>query len=191
MFRNTIPGLSMGIRWRSSLVGIRTRDCIGTVPESIGDWALVIGFFAGFGWGWRNWGYDWRGGRAIYGHGGYISHSHSIVDRSSFRANREDFGRSGNFRSSEGMRSGAFSGFQSWRFREIQWLPGPIQLWRFPRRRIWRRFSWRRGPKVVRATSRNHGTGNDEYDERVFSKDARRRAIGHGRIGGACDGCDG
>jgi hypothetical protein len=70
-----------------------------------------IGLFAGFGWGWGNWGYDWRGGRAIYNHGGYLSHSHSIVDRSSFRANREDFGRSGNFRGSEGMRSGAFSGF--------------------------------------------------------------------------------
>jgi len=70
-----------------------------------------LGLFAGFGWGWGNWGYDWHGGRAIYNHGGYISHSHSIVDRSGFRADRGDFGHSGNFRGSEGMRSGAFSGF--------------------------------------------------------------------------------
>jgi Protein of unknown function (DUF3300) len=70
-----------------------------------------LGLFAGFGWGWHNWGYDWHGGRAIYNHGGYTSHSHSIVDRSGFRADRGDFGRSGNFRGSEGMRSGAFSGF--------------------------------------------------------------------------------
>jgi len=70
-----------------------------------------VGLFAGFGWGWHGWGYDWRGGRAIYNRGGYISHSRSIVDRNDFRPNREDFGRSSAFRPSAGTRSGAFSGF--------------------------------------------------------------------------------
>jgi hypothetical protein len=69
-----------------------------------------IGFGLGFGWGWGGWGYDWRGGRALYNHGAYISHSHTIVNRNGFRANREDFGRSGDFRTSAGTRSGAFSG---------------------------------------------------------------------------------
>lgn len=75
-----------------------------------------VGFFGGFGWGWHNWGYDWRGGRALYNHGGYVSHSRSIVNRNGFRPNREDFGRSGNFRSSAGTRSGAFSGFNHGEF---------------------------------------------------------------------------
>jgi uncharacterized membrane protein YgcG len=75
-----------------------------------------VGLFAGFGWGWGRWGYDWHGGRAIYNHNTYISHSRSIVDRGNFRPNREDFGRSGGFRSSEGSRSGAFSGYNHGEF---------------------------------------------------------------------------
>jgi hypothetical protein len=71
-----------------------------------------IGFFAGFGWGWNHWGYDWHGGgRVIYNHSAYMSHSRTIVDRSSIRANREDFNRASASRASTGMRSGAFSGF--------------------------------------------------------------------------------
>jgi hypothetical protein len=70
-----------------------------------------VGLFAGFGWGWNSWGYDWRGGRGIYNHNPYISRSRSIVSRDSFRPNREDFGRSRGFPASAGIRSGAFSGF--------------------------------------------------------------------------------
>ncbi len=71
-----------------------------------------IGFFAGFGWGWNHWGYDWHGGgRVVYNHDAYMSHSRTIVDRNSFRANREDFNRASASRASAGMRSGAFSGF--------------------------------------------------------------------------------
>ena len=70
-----------------------------------------LGFFAGFGWGWGHWGYDWRGGRGLYDHNGYISHSHSIVNRGNFQAQRGDFGRSSPSRGFEGTRSGAFSGF--------------------------------------------------------------------------------
>jgi hypothetical protein len=81
-----------------------------------------VGLFAGFGWGWGNWGFDWRGGgRVIYNHNTYISNSRTIVNRSSFGANRDSVrsqrgsaGRASDFRgrsSAPGMRSGAFSGF--------------------------------------------------------------------------------
>jgi uncharacterized membrane protein YgcG len=71
-----------------------------------------IGFFAGFGWGWNHWGFDWHGGgRVVYNHNEYVSHSRTIVNRNSFHANRADFNRAGASRTSAGMRSGAFSGF--------------------------------------------------------------------------------
>ena len=77
-----------------------------------------IGFFGGFGWGWHNWGFDWHhGGRVVYNHNAYFSHSRTIVnrggfDRGGFRGGSEG-GREGigNSRASDGMRSGAFSGF--------------------------------------------------------------------------------
>src|SRR5580704_3771813 len=75
-----------------------------------------VGLFGGFGWGWHNWGYDWRGGRGVFNHSPYISHSRSIVNRNDFRANREDFGHSSGFRSLEGTRSSAFSGFNHGEF---------------------------------------------------------------------------
>ena len=79
-----------------------------------------IGLFAGFGWGWHNWGYDWHGGgRVIYNHSTYISHSRSIVNRSNFHS--ASFSHSSNFRGgghssdfhggTRGTRSSAFSGF--------------------------------------------------------------------------------
>ena len=77
-----------------------------------------IGFFGGFGWGWHNWGFDWHhGGRVMYNHNAYFSHSRTIVNRNGF--DRGGFrgggvgGREGigNSRESTGMRSGAFSGF--------------------------------------------------------------------------------
>jgi hypothetical protein len=77
-----------------------------------------IGFFGGFGWGWGHWGYDWhRGGRAVYNHNTYISHSRTIVNRNNFHSNRADYGRSSGFRGSSGSHamsgthSSAFSGF--------------------------------------------------------------------------------
>jgi hypothetical protein len=80
-----------------------------------------IGFFGGFGWGWGNWGYDWHhGGRVVYNHDRYISHSRTIVDRNNFRSGRTNFNQSGGregFRGDAGsrtatsMHSGAFSGF--------------------------------------------------------------------------------
>src|SRR3984885_945409 len=79
-----------------------------------------VGLFGGFGWGWHNWGYDWHGGgRVIYNHSTYISHSRSIVNRSNFHS--ASFSHSSNFRGgghssdfhggTRGTRSSAFSGF--------------------------------------------------------------------------------
>jgi len=77
-----------------------------------------IGFFGGFGWGWHNWGFDWHhGGRVMYNHNAYFSHSRTIVNRNGFdrggfrggsAGGREGIGDS---RATGGMRSGAFSGF--------------------------------------------------------------------------------
>jgi hypothetical protein len=87
-----------------------------------------VGLFGGFGWGWHNWGFDWRGGgRVVYKHNTYISHSSTIVNRNNFRAGRTNFNPGGNARggfagrgtfhgsgashAAGGMHSGAFSGF--------------------------------------------------------------------------------
>jgi hypothetical protein len=87
-----------------------------------------IGLFGGFGWGWHNWGFDWRhGGRVVYNHNTYFSHSSTIVNRNSFRGGGPGFNHAGDFRRSfaghdgfhlpsgshamEGMHSGAFGGF--------------------------------------------------------------------------------
>lgn len=77
-----------------------------------------IGLFSGFGWGWHGWGFDWHhGGKAIFHHTAYISHSRTIVNRGNARSNfrnRSAAGRDqfrGNPRARSGMRSGAFSGF--------------------------------------------------------------------------------
>jgi hypothetical protein len=73
-----------------------------------------IGLYAGFGWGWHNWGYDWHGGgRVVYNHNTYISHSRSIVNRSNFHAasfNHSSNSHGGNF-GARGTHSSAFSGF--------------------------------------------------------------------------------
>ena len=76
-----------------------------------------IGFFGGFGWGWHNWGFDWRhGGRVVYNHNPYFSHSRTFVNRNGFnhggfRGGFEGRGGFDNSRAAGGMRSGAFSGF--------------------------------------------------------------------------------
>jgi hypothetical protein len=73
-----------------------------------------IGLFAGFGWGWHNWGYDWHGGgRVVYNHNTYISHSRSIVNRNHFHSASFSHSSSSHGRSfgGRGMRSSAFSGF--------------------------------------------------------------------------------
>jgi len=50
-----------------------------------------VSFFGGFGWGWHHWGYDWHGRSVIYNHNTYVSHSRTIINRSSF--NHTNFNR--------------------------------------------------------------------------------------------------
>jgi len=52
-----------------------------------------VGPFGGFGWAWHHWGYDWRheGGRVVYNHNTYISHSRTIVNRNNFHSSRTSF----------------------------------------------------------------------------------------------------
>jgi uncharacterized membrane protein YgcG len=88
-----------------------------------------VGLFGGFGWGWHNWGFDWhRGGRVVYNHNTYISHSRTIVNRNGFRSGRMNFNHAADSHgrgfagheafhrpdvshASAGMHSGAFRGF--------------------------------------------------------------------------------
>jgi hypothetical protein len=43
-----------------------------------------IGWYGGFGWGWGHWGFNWRGGYAIYNHGRYYSGSRTFYNRNTF-----------------------------------------------------------------------------------------------------------
>jgi hypothetical protein len=43
-----------------------------------------IGFFGGFGWGWNNWGFNWRNRFATFGGGRYYSRSTTFYNRSSY-----------------------------------------------------------------------------------------------------------
>lgn len=81
---------------------------------------IGVGLFAGFGWGWHNWGWDWHGGgRVVFNHNTYISHSRTIVNRGAVGrgAGGRDFGgrdafHGGGFgHAGAGVHSGAFSGF--------------------------------------------------------------------------------
>jgi uncharacterized membrane protein YgcG len=72
--------------------------------------------FGRFGWGWHRWEYDWhRGGRVVYNHNTYISHSTTIVNRNHFRPGGVNFHHDTNFRGglgrTSGTHSGAFAGF--------------------------------------------------------------------------------
>src|SRR5260370_40702993 len=70
-----------------------------------------VGLLAGFGWGWHNWGYDWhRGGRVVYNHNTYISHSRAIVNRNEFRSGRTGFNHGID---SRGRGAGGREGFHS------------------------------------------------------------------------------
>ena len=59
---------------------------------------VPIGFYGGYGWGWNNWRYNWRGGgRVEFGRRPYISHSNVIVNRGGFGGGARNFngGRNG------------------------------------------------------------------------------------------------
>ncbi|MGO9589650.1 MAG: DUF3300 domain-containing protein [Candidatus Acidiferrales bacterium] len=97
-----------------------------------------IGFYAGFGWGWGSWGFDWYHHYPIYNHSRYFSRSTTFYNRDNFYrggAARGGFAGRGNLgrgpaatarpfngdnraargyaepRGQSGTRSGAFSGY--------------------------------------------------------------------------------
>jgi hypothetical protein len=43
-----------------------------------------IGLYAGFGWGWHDWGFDWRNRHVVYHHAPYVSHGRSFASRREF-----------------------------------------------------------------------------------------------------------
>jgi hypothetical protein len=43
-----------------------------------------VGWYGGFGWGWNNWGFNWRGGYGLYGGGRYYSRSNTFYNRNSY-----------------------------------------------------------------------------------------------------------
>jgi hypothetical protein len=43
-----------------------------------------IGWYGGFGWGWNNWGFNWRGGYGMYGGGRYYSGSNTFFNRNNY-----------------------------------------------------------------------------------------------------------
>jgi hypothetical protein len=71
-----------------------------------------IGFFAGYGWGWGHWSYDWHGRYAVYDHRTYVSHSSVIVNRRGYE--RGGYGR-GDYRNGGSYRGGSDAGHQGYR----------------------------------------------------------------------------
>jgi len=89
-----------------------------------------IGFVGGFGWGWSNWGFDWRRHDVLFNHSRYVSHSTTFYNRNNFYRSGGTHGGPGRGPNAlpfegnpgaargyaephgqSGMRSGALSGF--------------------------------------------------------------------------------
>jgi hypothetical protein len=43
-----------------------------------------IGFYGGYGWGWGNWGFDWRNRNILYNHNLYVSRSNTFYNRNAY-----------------------------------------------------------------------------------------------------------
>jgi hypothetical protein len=74
-----------------------------------------VGLFAGFGWGFGHWGFDWHhGGRAVFNHNTFISHSRTIINHNNFHSgfNRGGFNHAGNFHGGGSAGHGGFGGHQ-------------------------------------------------------------------------------
>src|SRR5580700_8572061 len=65
-----------------------------------------IGWYGGFGWGWNNWGFNWRGGYAMYNHGRYYSRSNTFYNRSNFYRAGGARGGANGYRGGAGARAG-------------------------------------------------------------------------------------
>jgi hypothetical protein len=48
-----------------------------------------IGFYGGYGWGWRHWGSDWHHRSIIYDHDRYYTRSRTFYDRNNYYRGRE------------------------------------------------------------------------------------------------------
>jgi hypothetical protein len=67
-----------------------------------------IGWYGGFGWGWNNWGFNWRGGYGMYGGSRYYSRSNTFYNRSNYYRGGGERGVARNVqRGSSGARGGA------------------------------------------------------------------------------------
>jgi uncharacterized membrane protein YgcG len=65
-----------------------------------------VGFYGGYGWGWRHWGYDWHNHYAVYNHERYYSRSRTFYNRGAYA--RADGPRGGNYDRGGGPRGGNF-----------------------------------------------------------------------------------
>jgi hypothetical protein len=68
-----------------------------------------IGFFGGYGWGWGNWGFNWRGGYSMYGGGRYYSRSNTFYNRSNYYRGGGERGVASNVRGAALARASAGS----------------------------------------------------------------------------------
>ncbi len=72
---------------------------------------LGIGLFAGYGFGWYRWGFDWRARRAIFDHAPYVAHNHFFASRGNFDRGVPRVGGVAPFHGSfASVRPGAFGG---------------------------------------------------------------------------------
>jgi hypothetical protein len=67
-----------------------------------------VGLFAGFGWGWYGWGFDWHNRTMLYNHAPYLSHSRTFVNRNGFDHGDAHFDHTATFHGGGQERSPAF-----------------------------------------------------------------------------------
>ncbi len=83
-FLRTTRGWFMAIHcWRGP-AGTRTRESGMAGPYLAFGVGFDIGFVGAFGWGWGQWGFDWRRRYPIYNHGRYFSRSNTFYNRNSY-----------------------------------------------------------------------------------------------------------
>jgi Protein of unknown function (DUF3300) len=65
-----------------------------------------IGWYGDFGWGWNNWGFDWRNRYAVFNRGRYYSRSNTFYNRNNFYRGGNGRGGFGGGRGIAGNRTG-------------------------------------------------------------------------------------
>jgi len=69
-----------------------------------------LGFYGGFGWGWPYWGFNWRGGYAMFNNGRYYSRSSTFYNRNAYYRGGAAGNRAGAVNGRAGATSRAFNG---------------------------------------------------------------------------------